>query len=315
MYIGVDLGGTNIVAGVVDSTGKILAKEKCSTNHHRGARAVIEDIARLSKEVCASAKIPESEIEWIGIGAPGSIDRENGVVIYNNNLNFENVQVKAIIQETWPKMPVFLENDANAAAFGEVMAGSAKDYSSSLFVTLGTGVGGGIVFGSKILTGYNGGAGEIGHIVMVENGRPCTCGRKGCWEAYASATALIDFTKEAMEANKDSGMWKIAETLEAADGRTAFDAMRAGDKVGTEVVNKYIGHLACGLTSLVNILQPEVVCIGGGIAAEKETLLAPLREYVYREAYKCGDKRTSIITATLGNDAGVIGAAMLGIQK
>ncbi|MGN0589729.1 MAG: ROK family protein, partial [Ruminiclostridium sp.] len=188
-----------------------------------------------------------------------------------------------------------------------------KGYKNVVVITLGTGVGGGIITDGKIYTGFNFCGGELGHTVIEYNGRQCGCGRKGCFEAYSSATALINFTKEAMEADKNTKMWEIAGgKIENVDGKTAFDGFRAGDKTATEVVNTYINYLGCGLTNVVNIFQPEMLLIGGGICKEGENLTKPLIEYIARESY-CIDPNSStkLDICKLGNDAGIIGAAYL----
>ena len=211
---------------------------------------------------------------------------------------------------------IYVENDANVAAYGEVLGGAAKGYKDVVVITLGTGVGGGIIIGGKIYTGFNFCGAELGHVVIEYNGRQCNCGRKGCFEAYSSATALITATKKAMEEDKDSAMWNIAGSIDKVDGKTAFDAMRAGDKSGKAVVDEYIKYLSVGLTDMINIFQPAILCIGGGICNEGETLLAPVRAFIDREQYAMNStKKTKVCKAQLGNDAGIIGAALLGKQE
>ena len=213
---------------------------------------------------------------------------------------------------------VILENDANAAAYGEFQAGALHGVDNGIAITLGTGIGGGIIIHHKVYSGSNYAGGELGHTVIVADGRPCTCGRNGCWEAYASATGLIKTTKEHMEkAPKDSPLWTIVGgEIEKVNGRTAFDAMRAGDPIGKEIVDEYIKYLSIGLTNMVNIFQPDILCIGGGICNEGETLLAPVRELVYGHQYAMySTKKVVIVRAQLGNDAGIIGAALLGKQE
>lgn len=313
MYsIGVDLGGTNIVAGVVDENYRIIATAKCKTNSPRSADAILEDIARLSREAMKKAGLSMKQAAFIGIGSPGTCNTDTGMVEYANNLGFINVPVCKIMHEKLG-LPVYIENDANAAALGEARAGAAKGANSCVCITLGTGVGGGIIIDGKIYGGFNFSGAEVGHIVIEQNGEPCTCGRNGCWEAYASATALVRQTKKAMQENPDSQMWKIAGSLDSVNGLTAFDAMRAGDAAGKTVVDQYIAYVACGVTNMVNIFQPEILCIGGGVSKEGETLLAPLRKHVEAERYsRYSEKQTKICVATLGNDAGIIGAACLG---
>ncbi len=313
MYtIGIDLGGTNIVAGVVDENYAIVGTAKCKTNLPRPAAAILDDMARVAKEAVEKAGLTLSDIHHVGVGSPGTCNSQTGEVEFANNLGFKNLQLGEELKARLGKA-VYLANDADAAALGEVKAGAAKGCSHCICITLGTGVGGGMIIDGKINSGFNFAGGELGHTVIVEGGEPCSCGRHGCWEAYASATALIRQTRRAMEAHPDSIMWKLAGSLENVNGITAFDAMRAGDAAGTAVVKAYIDHVACGITNMVNIFQPEVLCVGGGICKEGETLLKPLRDYVERERYsKYSARQTRICAAQLGNDAGVIGAASLG---
>lgn len=313
MYrIGIDLGGTNIVAGVVDESYRIVATAKCKTAMPRPADAIMADMAEMCRQAVKNAGLTMDDIAAIGVGSPGVCNAETGVVEFANNLDFHNVPMRDTLQKLLNK-PVNIENDANAAAWGEFVAGAAKGKNSCVCITLGTGVGGGVVIDGKIYAGHNFAGTELGHTVIVFDGEPCSCGRNGCWEAYASATALIRQTRRSMQAHKDSQMWQIASDLDRVSGRTAFDAMRAGDTAGKAVVDAYIDYIACGLTNMINIFQPEVLCVGGGICHEGETLMAPLRRYIERERYsKNSVKQTEICAAKLGNDAGIIGAAYLG---
>lgn len=312
MYnIGIDLGGTNIKVGVVDENYNIVGKSNIKTNLPRPSEEIAESIAEGVILACADAGISASDVNSIGIGTPGVANRNTGVVLYSCNLGFNNFELGKVLGEKLGTQ-VFVENDANAAAFGEVVNGAGKGYKNVVVVTLGTGVGGGIIIDGKIYTGFNFCGGELGHTVIEYNGRQCGCGRKGCFEAYSSATALINMTKEAMEANPDSEMWKIAGSLENVDGKTAFDGMRAGDKAAVGVVDMYINYLGCGLVNIVNTFQPELLLIGGGICKEGENLTKPLNEYIERESYCIDPNRsTKLDIAKLGNDAGIIGAAYL----
>ncbi len=313
MYrIGIDLGGTNIVAGVVGDHYEIVSKAKTPTNTPRSADEIFDDIATVCKQAMAEAGLTIADIKSVGLGTPGSVNAE-GVIEYANNLGFDHVPAKQMLIDRLGCDSVYIENDANCAALGEAYAGCGEGAKNFVAVTLGTGVGSGIIVDGKIVSGVNKAGGECGHTVIVVDGEPCTCGRKGCWEAYASATALINQTKAAMEQHQDSIMHKLAEEEGKVSGRTAFDAMRHGDIAGIKVVDSYIKYVACGLINLVNIFQPEVVCIGGGICNEGETLLRPLRRYVEAERYSVYSKiQSKIVKATLGNDAGLIGAAILG---
>lgn len=316
MYtIGIDLGGTNIVAAVVDEKYNIIAKAKTPTALPRPSDKIFDDIAKVSKEAMGAAGVSINEIEWIGLGTPGTVNTD-GVIEFANNLGFDHVPAKDMIAQRLGDKPVYIENDANCAALGEAYAGCGHGSKNFVAVTLGTGVGSGVIQDGKIVAGVNNAGGECGHMVIVVDGEPCTCGRKGCWEAYASATALINQTKNAMEKHPDSVMHKLADEEGRVSGRTAFDAMRRNDNAGIKVVDQYIKYVACGITNLVNALQPEIICIGGGICNEGETLLRPIRRYVEAERYSVYSKvQTEIMKAELGNDAGIIGAAILGLAK
>lgn len=314
MYtIGIDLGGTNIAAGLVDDKMNIIVKGSVPTKLPRSADEIIADMCSLAEGLVKKASISMNEIKWIGVGAPGTANFDTGIVEYSNNLCFDNVPMVEMMEKRLGKK-VFIENDANAAAFGEFKAGAAKDVDSAIVITLGTGIGGGVIINGKILHGFNFAGAELGHTVIVNGGRQCTCGRYGCWEAYASATGLINLTKESMQDNKDSKMWEIAGgSLEKVNGKTAFDAMRANDAAGQEVVDLYISYLGCGLVNMINIFQPDILCIGGGICKEGENLLKPLRQIIEKERYsRYAKKQTELCVAKLGNDAGIIGAAFVG---
>ena len=312
MYnIGIDLGGTNIKVGLVDENYNIVAKATTKTNLPRPAEEICGSIVETVWEVLNQAKVTIGEVNSIGIGTPGTANRNSGVVLYSCNLGFKNTDLRSIIKEKLGK-EVYVENDANAAAFGEVLAGAGKGYKDVVVVTLGTGVGGGIIIDGKIYTGFNFCGAELGHTVIHFGGRQCGCGRKGCFEAYSSATALINMTKEGMDAHPDSKMWQIAGSLDGVDGKTAFDGWRAGDAAASDVVDMYIEYLGCGLTNIVNTFQPEVLLIGGGICKEGENLTKPLEKILARDSYCIDPERsTKLDIAKLGNDAGIIGAAYL----
>lgn len=308
MYIGIDLGGTNIGVGIVDDNGKIIAKSSVPTNAKRGYSEIVKDMARLSKKLLKENNISESDIKGVGIGCPGTVDTKEGIVVFSNNIRMENVPLGEEFKKYFD-VDVTILNDAEAAAFGEYkINGNGAD--SFIFITLGTGVGGGIVINGKIYNGFNCAGGELGHITLVHDGIPCNCGNIGCWEAYASVTALIKQTKEAMERNPESLMNKIAKRDGKVSGITAFEAAKAGDETGIEVVKKYLEYVASGLVSIVNIFQPEKIVIGGGISKEGDYLLEPVKEYCYSHEYNKDRKKTDIRIATLFNDAGIIGAAL-----
>lgn len=313
-YIGIDLGGTNIAAGVVNENNEVIAKTSVKTGSGRELNLIVDDMAKVAKSAAESIGLTLADVEWVGVGAPGTVNKATGIIEYSNNLGWYAVPLVAMLEERTGKK-VYIENDANAAAYGEYVAGAAKNADISVMVTLGTGVGGGIVINNQIYTGFNFAGAELGHSVIVVDGRDCTCGRKGCLEAYASATGLIKTTKEYMERYKDSVMWDMVEgDLSRVSGRTSFDAMRKGDGAGKMVVDEYIKYLACGITNIINTFQPDILCIGGGICHEGDTLMLPLKEIVKREVYSRNSaKNTEIVAASLGNDAGIIGAALLGL--
>lgn len=313
MYkVGVDLGGTNIAVGVVDENYKIIGKGKVKTNAPRPAEEIFADIKKAIDLAVADAGLTPDDIEKVGVGTPGSINQETGIIEFSNNLKFDNVPAKKMLEELTGK-PCAFENDANAAALGEAYAGAGNGAKNFVAVTLGTGVGSGIIVDGKIVSGINYAGGEMGHTVIVVNGKPCNCGRSGCWECYASATALISQTKEKMQECPDSKMWELCEgDIKKVSGRTAFNAMYEGDEAAKEVVDNYIYYVSVGVTNIINTFQPEVVCIGGGISNEGDNLLDPIRAHVEKERYsKYAKKQTKVCKAMLGNDAGIIGAALL----
>ncbi|MBE6567426.1 MAG: ROK family protein [Ruminococcaceae bacterium] len=317
-YVGVDLGGTNIAVGIVDENKKILFKGSVPTIASREGDLIIKDMAALVEKLLKSNKISLEEVAYVGIATPGTVDDKNGIVERAYNLPFNHFPIAEIFKRYLPVDKVFVANDANAAALGEAKAGAARGSRNSVMITLGTGVGGGIIIDGKIYSGSNGAAGELGHIVIDYNGRQCTCGRRGCWEAYSSATALSAVTKEkVIECDIKAIPTLMVDEYKAVGkvtARTAFAAMKKGDKVAAGIVDYYIEHLACGIASIINIFQPEIICIGGGICNERGYLLDPLNELVEREQYtRENPQKSKIVVAELGNDAGIIGAACLGM--
>ena len=259
-----------------------------------------------------------SDIDAIGIASPGVANHTDGYIEYCNNIYFRHFPICEIVSKATGVKEVHVENDANAAAWGEAVAGAAKGTESSVMITLGTGVGGGIIIDGKVYSGFNYAGAELGHIVIEHGGRSCSCGRQGCWEAYSSATALIKMTKEKLDECLEKGeatvMTELVEKKGKITGRTAFDAMRMGDKAGSEVVDTYIKYLACGITNIINIFQPQVVSIGGGVSNEGDSLIEAIMPIINNERYGHGFVvPTEIRIAKLGNDAGIIGAAFLGI--
>lgn len=311
-YAGIDLGGTNIVAGIVDENFAIVASAKRKTALPRPCDAIVEDMAAALEEAAGLAGIPLEALDYVGLGCPGMIDIHTGMVVYSNNLEFYHEPVGEKLSKRLG-LQVLMANDADAAAFGEFKAGAGRGSENMIAITLGTGVGSGIIIHSKLYSGFAYGGAEIGHSLLVKDGELCTCGRRGCLEAYASATGLIRMTKSRMEGNKSSLMWELVDgDIDQVSGRTAFDAMRKGDAEGTSVVKKYTEYLAEGIVNIVNIFQPEIICIGGGLSKEGETLLEPINRHIGQYAFsRFADRNTMVRIAELGNDAGLIGAAFL----
>ncbi len=315
MRIGVDVGGTNLVAGLVNDKFELIDKVDTPTLAARPDTELVEDIIMLCKKLMQKHELTDRDIQSIGIGIPGCRDDENGIVLYCANINFNNTPIVSMIQKEID-VPVYLGNDADCAALGEAYAGATKGVDKSIMITIGTGIGGGIIINKKIYSGFNFCGGELGHMVIAYGGEQCGCGRKGCWEAYGSATALIKQTKAAIELNPDSQIAKMVDgDLSKVNGKTAFDAMRAGCPVGKDVVDKYIAYFSAGIINIINIFQPEKIVIGGGVSKEGQSLIDAVMKHVSVERYGAKNDlpKTTIHTAVLGNDAGVIGAAALGI--
>lgn len=312
-YLGIDLGGTNIKGAVVSEAGEILKEASRPTHNKLGAEHVSDEIALLIHTL-AEGFSPDL-IGGVGLGCPGTVDPSSGIVRYANNLHWELFDLRSALKARTGFL-VQLANDANAAALGEAAAGCAKDAESAVILTLGTGVGGGVVLNGKLLTGYTGAASELGHMVIVDGGEPCTCGRRGCLEAYASATGLIRMTREAMAGHPDSLLHAVAREQGAVDGQTAFLAREQGDPAAAAVIQQYIHYLSLGIANIINCFYPQVVALSGGVANQGERLLQPLRREVASQVYgnQYLEKHTEIICCTLGYRAGIIGAAMLAKQ-
>ena len=316
--VGIDLGGTNIAAGICDENLNIVVKGSVPTLAARDPELIIKDMAALVDSLIAEAGLSHSDISYAGIAAPGSINPETGVVEYSNNIQMSDFPICDIFRKYSPIKNIYIANDANAAALGEALAGAAKGAGVAVMITLGTGVGGGVIMNGKIFAGgLNHSGTELGHTVLVSGGRQCTCGRRGCFEAYCSASALTDMTKEKMHELKLKGIPSLLFDFAERDGRvsarTAFSAKNGGDKYGAELVNEYIKNLAAGITNIINIFQPETVCIGGGVSGERDNLIIPLAAIVNADQYTRTNKSKTVIkVASLGNNAGIVGAAGLG---
>lgn len=309
-YVGIDIGGTTVKIAVISGDGKILDKSSIKTLSTRPADEVLVDIANEVNRITEGI-----EYEAIGCGCPGAVNSKTGYVEYANNLYWKDVPLSPRLSELTDKV-VKITNDANAAALGEAKFGAAKQYTDSAFITLGTGVGGGFVVNGRLYEGFNSMGAEIGHMVIRQNGIQCSCGRKGCLEAYASATGLIRDTIQEMHVDKNSKMWEfVGGDLNKVDGRTSFECSKLGDKSAQNVVDRFVTALAEGILNIVNLFRSQAVIIGGGVSAQGDYLGDPLQEYVDKYRYGGADSlRTVVLMAELGNDAGVLGAASLVIK-
>ena len=299
MILGIDIGGTGIKFGLVDSNYQVHEKFSIPTGADRTDVEIVNDIIAKVKEIRK-----DQDFDLIGIGSPGNLDCDNGICVRAANLPYHNTPMAAMIREAMG-VPVYLANDATAALYGEIFAGVGKDYPNMIMVTLGTGVGGGIAIDGHPYLGKKGGAGELGHMIIKYDGLSCPCGLTGCYEQYASVTALIRITKEAIAANPDSILAQIAAA--GVDGRSAFDAKEKGCLVAAAVIDQYAEFVAVGLKSLINIFEPDAIVIGGAISTQEENLLTPIREKV--------GMPMELFTSRLKNDAGVIGAAVVADKK
>jgi glucokinase len=310
MRLGVDLGGTNIAAGLTDEKGALLCRHSNPTGVGRAREVILADICRTAVELCDKYGISPTEVDAIGIGVPGSVNKAECKMVFGTNLGMDQIYFEEVFRPAF-SCPVFIDNDANCAALGECYGGAGIGCSSMVMVTLGTGIGGGLVFGGHVFSGCGDVAGEIGHMIIEVNGLPCNCGKRGCWEMYASATAVIRMIKQAMAEHPESLLHEIAKEQGKIGALNLFLARDRNDAVACELFDQYIRYLSVGIGNLIAILQPERVIIGGGIIGQGEKLLAPLRERVYAELMTAEGKRSEILAATAGNDAGIIGAAML----
>ena len=316
-YIGIDIGATNLKAGLVNEAGLLLATEKMKVSELTDPAKMAWTIYALIKKLCETASISMEKIASVGVGVPGTVEIHYGTILYTCNLPWRNVPLRKLFHQLSP-LPLYIENDANCAALAEYYVGAGRGSKRFITITLGTGIGGGVIHNGKISHGANGMAGEVGHMVIERNGMACPCGRRGCWEQYASATALKRLTRYMLDANPDSILRQVVDENDGhVSGQSAFIAARRGCPVGQQVCDQYVEYLAMGITNLVNLYQPDTLAIGGGVSNEEDSqLLLPVRRLVEQESIPCtAEKRTRIVKAELGTQAGLIGAALLGKNK
>ena len=302
MKLGIDMGGMSIKMGLVNEENKIIGRITIPTDLTVPYQTLVERMADAVRQMLENAGMTLEQCGGIGIGSPGTIDAKQGVILYSNNFGWENVP---IVEELKKHLDTRIEiaNDADAAALGEVCAGAAEGAENAVLLTLGTGVGSGVILGGC----------ELGHLSIRYDGIRCTCGRKGCLEAYASASALLRIAREKAAEHPESIMNEMCgNDLEQMNGKIPFDAAKAGDEAGMETVKEYEGYLACGIANVINTFRPEKVILGGGVAAQKDNLTAPLKDLVKDMCFGGSHGHIAdIVTSVLGNDAGIIGAANL----
>jgi glucokinase len=314
-YAGIDIGGTKIAFGIVGEDRKLLANRSMPAVAERPFEVIVKEMADTVKVAAADAGLGLGQIASVGIGVPSTVDPKTGRVAFANNLGWRDLDLAGEFKKHWD-IPVYMENDADCAALAESMEDPVAG-KNVLVITIGTGFGGGLIMDGRIFKGGDNSGFEPGHSALVFQGEPCTCGQRGCVEAYASVTALIRQTRRMMEARRDSLMWRECGGDSAkADGRTSFNAAKKGDAAANEVVTQYIEYVAAGIANLVTLFRPRMVIIGGGISEEGEYLLGPLRKSAESRIYAADIlSMPPLVKARLGNDAGVIGAALLGAAR
>lgn len=313
-YVGIDIGGMSIKAGLVDACGNILVKESVTTPLN-DKNLLKEAIFKLIDNVLKKSEKTISEIEYVGIGSPGIVNFRTGEVLYASNLGIEKFDICKQVTAKYD-VDCYVENDANCAVLGEYYFGDAVGFKDVIMVTLGTGVGTGMLINGKVLVSPGGGGTEGGHMCIVNGGLDCACGAKGCYEKYASASALISQTESAMKEHKDSLLLKYAMQEGEVNGKVAFLAARENDEVAKQVLAKYVEYVGTGIVNIVNIFRPDLILIGGGVSNEKEMLIKPVEEYVNSHMFgKDYLEKIPVRQAKLKNDAGILGAAMLGQNK
>lgn len=311
-YLGVDLGGTNIAAGVVDEDYNIIAKDSIPTNAGRSIDDIVSDMAEISKKVAYSANVPMNHFTSWGIGMPSYVNPKNHLLVHANNLGWKNIPIYSYLKR-YIDLPTYIENDANCAALGETLAGIAKDYNNAIMLTLGTGVGGGIILDKRIYAGADLLGAELGHTKLIYNGELCTCGQKGCLEAYCSATALINQAKKEIEISKKSLLYDMCNgDLRQMNGKMVFEANDMGDAIAQKIITQYIDYLAAGISTFITIFRPEVIILGGGIVGAGKALFETLNIKLIENTFAAGEIGVPpVVRAALENDAGLIGAALL----
>lgn len=315
MYsIGVDIGGSKIAAGIVGADYKLISKKSLPFPHTGNPMDSITTIQSLINGLIAENNVKAEEISAIGLAVPGSIDYARGVVINAYNLDYHDFPLCKLVGDGFPGVTVYAENDANAAALAEYYAGAFRGCSSGLLITIGTGIGGGLILDGKIFIGGKKNGFEFGHAVLLFGGEPCTCGQRGCIESYCSAAALVREGRKAAKMHHESAMFQRAQgDLTKINAKLVMDCAREGDPVASEVYHQFTDYLGATACTAIALFDPEIIAFGGGVSNDGEFLLAPIREYAKKYAFF--KNHAKIVTAEMKNDAGIVGAAMLHLQR
>lgn len=308
--VGIDLGGTMVKIGIVNSNGEILRKDEIETRLELGFQKVVERICNKIKEI-----VDLKDVKAVGIGSPGSIDHDKGIIKFSPNFpGWNNVPLKDEIEKHL-NVPVFIENDANSAALGEKWFGEGKNKDHIVVLTLGTGIGGGVITHGKLLTGSDGIGAELGHMIVDPHGPICGCGNYGCLEAMASATALIRYANESRKRFPESKIFELESQRNVLGAREIFDAYRANDKLAIRIFDTFVDAMSVGITSIIHIFNPQVVILGGGMSRSADLFIPKIREKVSMRVIPSFMGTFEIVGSRLGNDAGILGAAAIALEN
>ncbi|MEG1255620.1 ROK family glucokinase [Clostridium sp.] len=311
MYIGIDLGGTNIGIGIVDKENNLILKDSIPTRRERGYAEIVQDIVNLINKVIANTNINKREIEGIGIGIPGIVEPQSGIIINSVNLKWKQVPIKKLIEAEF-QIPIYIGNDATVAGVAEFEVGAMKGCKSGVLLTLGTGVGAGIIINGKVYDGFNGVGSEIGHMIVGENYYHCNCGRNGCLETFCSSTAIINYAIKLINEGKSSAILEYVEDdISKINGKVIFEAAQNGDSVACQVVDRMVKYLSIGIVNTISVIDPEIFVIGGGLSASGDFLLSKIKQQVLENTYYKEVEVGRVVLSNIGNDGGIIGAANL----
>ena len=312
--IGVDLGGTKILTGLADYSGEIIAEVKLSVGENKGKEPVVAKIKKTVREVVAKAGVDIGQVKGIGLGSPGPLSVEQGIIHHTPNLELDEVAIVEELSDLEP--PVFLENDANAAALGEKYFGAGQDADDLIYVTVSTGIGGGIIVDGEVYHGISDGAGEVGHMTLLPNSKvQCGCGNYGCWEAVASGTAMGRLGKETVEAGRDTLLADLVSKPDEIDGAVVAKAAEQGDQVAEEIIDQIAEYLGIGFANLINAFNPGKIVVGGGVSNSWGLLADQVEKTIHNRALDSLVKQAEIVTSELGDRVGLMGAVAVALQQ